>query len=374
MLSQICLVIFEGGLISGHLEEQMHRMRQGIVLDQIAKARNAGIDRIILCTSFPDLGRRAEEWDVEVELDHELSQQPFHFGQRLLHIVQQHRLEKVLYMGGAAAPLVSSQELRYIRDILDQNENVVLANNYYSADIIGFTPGDALHQITLPKIDNSLALALTHEAGLRWIPLQRTLGLNFDVDTPTDLLILSVHPDIGQYTKEAVGDLELDFSRFNAIKELANNPNGEMVLFGRVGSNLFQYLDSQIRCRIRLFSEERGMKALGRDQRGEVVSLMGKFVESVGFSAFFEFLGEICQGAVLDTRVLFEHFHWKLSQSDRFASDLGEVDLITHPGLQEFTKAAMSAPIPVLLGGHSLVTGGLWALIDAGAREGEYRS
>ena len=261
MLREICLVIFEGGLISGHLEEQMHQVRQGIVLDQIVKARNAGIDRIILCTSFPDLGRQAEELDVEVELDHELSQQPFHFGQRLLHVVQRHRLEKVLYMGGAAAPLVSSQELRYIRDMLEQNESVVVANNYYSADIVGFTPGAALERITLPRIDNTLALALTHEAGLRWIPLQRTLGLNFDVDTPTDLLILSVHPDIGHYTREAVKCLELDFSRFNAIKELANNPNGEMVLFGRVGSNLFQYLDAQTRCRIRLFSEERGEKA-----------------------------------------------------------------------------------------------------------------
>jgi hypothetical protein len=374
MSSQISLVIFEGGLISGHLEEQMHRVRQGIVLDQIVKAGNAGIDHIILCTSFPELGRHAQAYGAHVELDQDLSQRPFHFGQRLFDVVHRHRLKKVLYMGGAAAPLVSSQELRYIRDILDQNEGVVTANNYYSADIVGFTPGTALNQITLPPIDNTLASALTHEGGLRWIPLQRTLGLNFDIDTPTDLLILSVHPDMGHHTKQAVKDLDLDFSRYNAIKELANNPNGEMVLFGRVGSNLFQYLDAQTRCRIRLFSEERGMKALGRDERGEVVSLMGKLVESIGFTAFFEFLSEICDGAVLDTRVLFEHFHWKLSQSDRFASDLGEVDLITHPGLEEFTKAAINAPIPVLLGGHSLVTGGLWALIDAGARGGEYRS
>ena len=70
----------------------------------------------------------------------------------------------------------------------------------------------------------------------------------------------------------------------------------------------------------------------------------------------------------MDTRVLFEHFGWKLKAADRFASDLGEVDLISHPLLKEFTAAALEAPIPVLLGGHSLVTGGLWALIDAAAR------
>ena len=115
------------------------------------------------------------------------------------------------------------------------------------------------------------------------------------------------------------------------------------------------------------------MKALGRDRRGEVVSLVGRLIESLGYVEFFEFLSQFCRGAVLDTRVLFEHFKWKLSQADRFASDVGALELISHPELREFTAAAFSAPIPVLLGGHSLVTGGMWALIDAGNRERTYR-
>lgn len=110
------------------------------------------------------------------------------------------------------------------------------------------------------------------------------------------------------------------------------------------------------------------MKSLGRDARGEVKALMGKLIEELGFADFFQFLAQIAQGAVLDTRVLFEHFHWKLNSTDRFASDLGDVDLIKHPGLKEFTQAAMEAPIPILLGGHSLVSGGLWALVDAGSK------
>ncbi|HBG00454.1 MAG TPA: hypothetical protein DDW87_02610 [Firmicutes bacterium] len=110
------------------------------------------------------------------------------------------------------------------------------------------------------------------------------------------------------------------------------------------------------------------MKALGRDSRGEVKALMGQFIDNLGFENFFGFLAEMAQGAVLDTRVLFEHFRWNLTSADRFASDLGEVELISHPSLREFTQAAMEAPIPVLLGGHSLVAGGLWALIDAGSK------
>ena len=367
MSTEVSLVVFEGGLVSSELETQMQMVRQGIVLDLITKAQQAGcFGQIVVVTSYPQLYAELVQLRVEAVLDQKGGSKPFHFGQQLLDIVQRYQLEKVLYMGGAAAPLISSCELQYLSEILEQNEGILLANNYYSADIVGFTPGQALNRITLPPIDNTLALALSNEAGLRWVPIQRSLGLNFDVDTPTDILIMSVHPDLGPYTKEAVGKLSWDRARFESIKDLLGNPTGELIIFGRVGSSLFQYLDGHTRCRLRLFSEERGMKALGRDERGEVRSLMGRLVEELGYEEFFAFLSQLAQGAVLDTRVLFEHFHWKLSPTERFASDLGELSLITHPQLLEFTKGALQAPIPILLGGHSLVAGGLWALIDAG--------
>ena len=265
MSRSVSLVIFEGGSISGQLEEDMRRVRQGIVLDQIVKAQGAGLERIILCTPYHSLREAAVELGGPVEVLDPGVQEPFHFGRLLLEVVQAKQLSSVLYMGGAAAPLISVQELRYLVDILKQNEDVVVANNYYSADIIGFSSGAALEAISLPEIDNVLALALVHEAGLRYVPLQRSLGLSFDVDTPSDVLILAVHPDVGPHTQAAVESLKLDYTRYNAIKALINDPHGELVLFGRIGGQLFEYLDAQTRCRIRLYSEERGMKALGRD-------------------------------------------------------------------------------------------------------------
>ena len=351
----------------GALETQMQMVRQGMVLDLVDRAREAGFVHILVVTSYPDLAGRLEATGAQVLVDREI-ERPFHFGQRLWDVVESCRLEKVLYMGGAAAPLLSSAELQYMREILEQNEEIFLTNNYYSADLVGFTPGEALSRITLPAIDNALPLALSNEAGLRHVPLQRTLGLNFDVDTPTDVLIMSVQPALGEHTRAAVQNLTWDLSRAEAIKELLGNPSAELIIYGRVGSSLFQYLDANTRCRLRLYSEERSMKALGRDARGEVKALMGRLVEELGFTAFFSFLAELAGGAVLDTRVLFEHFHWQLSAADRFASDLGEVDLITHDALREFTRASLEAPIPILLGGHSLVAGGLWALVDAGLK------
>lgn len=363
----VSLVIFEGGVARSALEAQMQCVRQGMVLDLVERARQGGLDHIIVVTPYLDLAAKLQSTGVEVVIDGELGE-PFHFGRRLQDVVESYGLEKVLYMGGAAAPLISSAEFKYLRELLEQNDGILLANNYYSADIVGFSPGQALNSISLPAIDNTLALALSNEAGLRLISIQRTLGLNFDVDTPTDIMIMSVHPDLGTNTREAVADLNWDIRRYLAIKELLGNPNGELVIYGRVGSNLFQYLDANTRCRLRLYSEERGMKALGRDTRGEVKALMGRLIDELGFKNFFDFLAEIALGAVLDTRVLFEHFNWQLSSADRFASDLGAVELISHPLLKEFTYAAMEAPIPILLGGHSLVAGGLWALIDAGGK------
>jgi hypothetical protein len=51
------------------------------------------------------------------------------------------------------------------------------------------------------------------------------------------------------------------------------------------------------------------------------------------------------------------------SPADRFNSDLRRPNDIADSFLRNFTAAALAAPIPVVLGGHSLVSGGLLALI-----------
>jgi hypothetical protein len=68
--------------------------------------------------------------------------------------------------------------------------------------------------------------------------------------------------------------------------------------------------------------------------------------------------------AFIDTRVLFTHFGLNLTTADRFYSDLGQHEKINNPFVREFTQQAMESPIPVILGGHSLVSGGLLALIE----------
>lgn len=104
------------------------------------------------------------------------------------------------------------------------------------------------------------------------------------------------------------------------------------------------------------------MVASERLDRGEVRSLLGKLVALLGPDGFFEELAQVADVALIDTRVLMASAGAYPSDADRFASDLFLIDDIEDPWLRAFTAAAARAPLPVLLGGHGIVAGGLYAL------------
>ena len=114
------------------------------------------------------------------------------------------------------------------------------------------------------------------------------------------------------------------------------------------------------------------MRADGRLSSGQVRSLMGMHMKCVGPERFFrDVVPQLGQAAFLDDRVMWAHLRLWPSASDRFSSDLFQPEHITDPFVRRFTEAAASCPVPVLLGGHSLVTGGLYALVEAAwARSG----
>jgi hypothetical protein len=139
-----------------------------------------------------------------------------------------------------------------------------------------------------------------------------------------------------------------------------------VLVAGRVNSRTLAYLEHETLSRSRVFSEERGMRADGRLAAGEVRSLLGMHLERVGVECFFgEVIPQLGQAAFLDDRVLWAHCQVWPPASDRFSSDLYQPQVIADPFVRAFTEAAMSCPIPVVLGGHSLVAGGLYVLVEA---------
>lgn len=362
------LIIFEGGPAGSDPERMLQDVRSAIVLEHIEKAHESGaFGAVILCTDRPELAAAAAAQGAVVELDPPAPS--FHFGRRLQAVVRRRRPAAVCCMGGAAGALITAEELAEIGRLLAGGTPLVAANNVHSADIIAFAPAEAVLHVEPPPIDNPLALALHYGAGLPLVPLPRSLGLHFDVDTPSDALVLAVHPRTGPRVRECLAAWSLDTARIRRAKAALVNPQVDVFVYGRINAALFTYLDQHSRCRIRLLSEERGMKALGRDVRGEVRAILGYALEAMGMQGFFRCLEAVCSAAFLDTRVLLAHAGREVSAADRFYSDLGMPANIDDPWLRELTAEAAEARVPVVLGGHGLVTGGVWALLDAALQE-----
>jgi hypothetical protein len=79
---------------------------------------------------------------------------------------------------------------------------------------------------------------------------------------------------------------------------------------------------------------------------------------------FFERLASAADGAVIDSRPLLAAGGRLPPAHDRFASDLFLAEEVADPRWRAFTEAAAAASIPVVLGGHNLVSGGLFLLAD----------
>ena len=106
------------------------------------------------------------------------------------------------------------------------------------------------------------------------------------------------------------------------------------------------------------------MAASGRQDAGQVKSLVAAYLDAVGVREFFSTLSQMAQAALVDTRLLLAHRRLWPPAADRYRSDLGEWDAIGDPWLKEFTRASAESVLPVVLGGHGVVAGGLYAMVD----------
>jgi hypothetical protein len=92
--------------------------------------------------------------------------------------------------------------------------------------------------------------------------------------------------------------------------------------------------------------------------------VLGLLLDRDGPGSLGGHLARLGDAAIVDTRVLLAHrlgadeAPWPAPE-DRFASDFLAPDRIADPWLRELTASALDAPVPVLLGGHSVVGPGL---------------
>ncbi len=288
-----------------------------------------------------------------------------HVGEQLAHITTRWSVERLLYFGGGSAPLLTDAHLTQIITRFQEAERLVFTNNQFASDWAGIVPAAIISQ-WLPRLvrDNALGWVLSHEAGLPVETLPFAAATRLDIDTPTDLLTLALHPGTRPRLRQFLATLPLDTQPLQKTLDILATPASRVFISGRFAPDVWQRLNQSTRVWLRVLAEERGMASSGRQDTGQVRSLVGEYIQLVGLPRFFDLLTDWADVAFLDTRVLLAHRNLWPGDSDRFASDLGRVRDIQDPWLRELTELAVNSPIPILLGGHSLLAGDMLAFCD----------
>ncbi len=302
----------------------------------------------------------------------------------------------VIVVGSGSIPLARREDLRRFVDVAAGPGGHALANNRYSADIVAISRAADLADLPPLPADNALPRWLDERVGVTVADLRSRWRLGVDIDTPLDLLVLR---GAGRDAAGAAlgASAPLIGERLAALALVLANRRAELLVAGRVSVATLRWLESGVSCRVRALVEERGLRASSRlAQSGPAAgtrpprSILGELLDRDGPESLARTVASLADAAVIDTRVLLAHRHgheeaaaalpaaaappirWP-SAEDRFASDLLLPAAIADPWLRALTESAARSDCepsgPILLGGHTLVNGGL-RLLAQRARAG----
>ena len=290
----------------------------------------------------------------------------FQFGERLYELLQQSECEQFVYIGAGSAPLISADDLIILKEKINSEQLICITNNYFSADFFALNSSDVFTQLSqYPSTDNEVPRALKEELNVYIEELPRNTITQFNIDSPLDLVTLNCAAAGGPLLRRSIAKWDNDSNFLSDAAKMLNDSSKQIFVSGRVGSYTWQYLERQTACRVRMLSEERGMGAAGADGSLRARSLLGQVIESVGANkCFTEWIPVLCDAAFIDIRPVLAHLKWSTSVEDRFNADLLRPHKIQHSGLKDLVIAAKNSPVPVIIGGHSLVSGDLMLLND----------
>lgn len=293
---------------------------------------------------------------------------PFHFGHALVEIIEKHNLSSLAYFGGGSAPLISADFLdEAFRRASGASSPYAYVNNYHSTDWLILNDARPILEITerIPT-DNPLGWVLAHEGGIDVEAASPQAMTRLDIDTPLDLLMIKCHPNLGTALSAYLEDApEGALARVDAMRDILRTPASSLALIGRVPSYAWVELERRTQIWCRVFSEERGMISSQRMAHGEVQSFIGQMLVELGPEEFVARLASLVDGVLWDTRVWMAAAGRWPPDEVRFALDLGWVDQIQDDEIRAFAIEVANAPIPILSGGHSTVSGGLCALLES---------
>jgi hypothetical protein len=300
------------------------------------------------------------------------------FGDRLRGLVARGAPGGLVVLGSGAVPLATAADRRRFVETAADDARRALANNRFSADVVAISRVDGLPGIPDLPGDNALPRWLEEIAGYRVDDLRGRWRLGVDIDGPLDLVLL------GEVAADPSIDSATVTARLRSVAAVAADRRAELLVSGRTSAATLAWLERRAAARVRAWVEERGLRAATRlaqaqpspatrgTTRRPPGSLLGALLERDGPGSLGAHLAQFSDAAIVDTRVLLAHrlgaeeTAWPGAE-DRFASDMLQPERIADPWLRELTASAMAAPIPILLGGHTLVGPGVRLVVGGGA-------
>jgi hypothetical protein len=283
------------------------------------------------------------------------------FDERVRRVVASARPHGIVVLGSGSLPITNLADWRGFVRVAAGPAGRALANNRYSADAIAIGGASVLADLPDLTSDNGLPRWLG-DRGFVVDDLRHRWRLQPDLDTPLDALLVA--PDA---TTTSLAGAGIDPAPIRAalagVASVSRDAGCELVVAGRASAGGLAWLERRTASRTRALIEERGFRTRRPDQR-PVRSTVGLLLDRDGPAALGDRLAELGDAALVDTRVLLAHRFgaderaWPRPE-DRFASDLLLADRISDPWLRDVTTAARDAPIPIVLGGHTLVGPGL---------------
>lgn len=306
------------------------------------------------------------------------------FGRRLARLLPAEG--GLVVLGAGSVPLAMDPDLARFLSIAGSGERLALANNCFSADVVAIARTGELPPLPDLPGDNALPRWLAEVAGWRVADLRAHWRLQVDLDSPLDVLLVGTDDGVGGVAGDDPAAAVRE--RLAGVRRVLADRRAEVVVAGRSSAASLRWLERHAAARVRALVEERGLRAstpLAQEPEPVVAtaelarrrrpprSVLGLLLDREGPGRLGGVLAELGDGALVDTRVLLAHRlgaderGWP-SAEDRFASDMLRPGSIADPWLRELTAAALDAPVPVLLGGHSLVGPGVRLVLPAAGR------
>ena len=167
----------------------------------------------------------------------------------------------VVVFSAGAVPRLNARDAGSLLEAASAGTRVALTNNRYSSDICAVGDSSVLRQVPALPSDNALPRWLGERAGFDVRELGGRGRLALDIDSPLDIALWALAPDVPPWARVAATRQQLAVPRADDLRALARDPRRELLVFGRASSWTLRWLEQNVRCRVRFLAEERGLRA-----------------------------------------------------------------------------------------------------------------